>query len=1165
MLVCLAAPFVAPAQAHAAPAADNASTGMIHGVVRSKQTGKAVAGASVILECTCLQELRITTTGTHGTYRFANLPPGIYTMQAVQGEGKHVRNVELGRGAAPARVAFSLAKTSETVRELRVKTRPISGGSESGINLNAGEIDKAAGGGAKRDPVQGAIAMTATSGSDPNGATTGGANSTEMNYVVDGVRTNDPGSGISAMSTVSEFIGSVQVLEAGYSAEYGQASGGQITARRVGGTSKLRGVARFTFTPRLGRPRTIVGTDDAIRATENPDWGMQGVIRAGGPFVGENPETEFGKKLKDKLFWVGGISLSGARATLSQTYHHRVDKNQSGGYDQCPYENGAGDCEDGQDFLATKKFGGQDFGTGSVGGQGLMGLDYIFNTKHRLAATFRFSPQFQRRAYRRPLSSFDPDSLGANPNATIGGSSTVANGVVNNLLGWDRGSAMGGSLQYSGRVANDNLEIDATVGYFQTKSEEAWRLDRPELRDLPATQINDGRGKDLFKLLDNDSRLDDVAGIQGACNDTSLPGLTCPVRSWVSGGLGRYAKTTNRRVQADLSLTHFFSAAGSHQLKYGAQFEHLARRRRLQYSGSNEPDFRDTCKADGLQGGGEWCYDDETDQYSDLSRGRVNNNRMIFVNSNDPNNRTTRGYGRIQRERGSLRAIADPLGAGARVAAHDSRVSTQNYGAFLQDRWAIANGLFLDAGVRWEMQDMRDVLGRPAIRIWDNFAPRVGLVYDWTQEGRSRLFANFGLFYQQMPLTLINRVYGGLVEVGRNYDHAACEGNSVPGPDGVDRAQTQRGQPTEYCPDNGSFTTGLLEGATVPRLRGQYDQALQVGYQHEIIEDLTLEVRWLHRDLGRAVEDISTDGGSNFIVANPGVGVGAEAIAAQQNACNDLSQQLEAFDTDDPGRASVARELQRCNFLADAYTKVDTLFDKPKRTYDAFSFQMVKRWGNNWMLVGSYTYARSIGNYVGFIDPITGAVNVGASSQYDLPELVRNNFGPLPFDVRHKVNLNGFYTFDMKEAGALTLGGGLVFQSGAPQSVQVGHNRYPGAFPTHLLPRGTGGRLQPNYQVNANLEYAYPIGETMALGAAIRVFNLSNAKATLRADQVYSVQNARPIAGGDITDLKHAKIQDPGRPTEHFQRDIVEPQGNYGVETAFQLPLTAQFDIRLMF
>ena len=89
------------------------------------------------------------------------------------------------------------------------------------------------------------------------------------------------------------------------------------------------------------------------------------------------------------------------------------------------------------------------------------------------------------------------------------------------------------------------------------------------------------------------------------------------------------------------------------------------------------------------------------------------------------------------------------------------------------------------------------------------------------------------------------------------------------GAGGEARERSVNGNPTEYCGDFNQSTTGLTAGTVVPRLKGMYNQQFQVGYEQEVVEDLVLGVNWLHTDLGRAVEDISTNGGLNFIVANP--------------------------------------------------------------------------------------------------------------------------------------------------------------------------------------------------------------------------------------------------------------------------------------------------------
>ncbi len=903
----------------------------------------------------------------------------------------------------------------------------------------------------------------------------------------------------------------------------------------------------------MAQPRFILATDNALRAVEVPDYVMQGVVAMSGPII------------KDKLFWTAGFAVTGGRSSLIQSFYHREDKDDSGGYEECPYENGAFDCVPGGDYILSTKFAEQKFKTGSVDLQFIAGVDWAINPKHRIGFTAIVNPGFIRRTFRRPVpNSLDPSAFGTNPSvAPLGGGSRIANGVVNDHFGWDRDNSVITTLNYNGRVASDKLEIDANLSYSQFANVEAWKVDNPDNLRKTATQESDSQGTDLYSLLDRDRRLDLVPGAEDACNNASLPGLTCPVRQWLSGGLGQYSVSKQRQVSGDFALTHFFNGAGAHQLKYGAQVSHLEDHTVARYSGTNASDFYSNC-APGQVGGGEWCYDKGNDQYTIDTATRVNNHRFIFVDTDNPDQRTSVGYGRARREMGELRAIADPLGSGARVDSYDAKVSTQNYAIFLQDRWAILSNLFVTAGVRWELQDMRDILGRRAVFIWDNVAPRVGINYDWTDEGRSRLFASYGWFYQPLPLQLNSRVFGGLVNVQRSYRNSDCVGQIVR-VNGIDNDKYRDGQPTEYCTDFKASTSGLTEGAVVPRLRGQYNQQFQMGYEQEVIEDLTLGVRWLHTDLGRAVEDISTDGGLNFIIANPGLGVDGDDIERQKNQCVELDNTFNALPTDSEDRSQVARELQRCRFLEEAFTKIGSQFTRPRRNFDAFTFEVKKRFAKNWLLLGSYTYSRLVGNYDGFVDPISGAINIGASTQYDIPELVRNSFGPLSFNTPHRFKVDGFYSFDLQEAGRLTLGTSVRYQSGYPISLRAGSNRYPGLFPVYVVPRGAGGRVEANYSWNLSLSYAYPLPGDLELEVAIRWLNVLNSKAALRVDEVYSFDNTRPVAGGDLSDVKHTKIQSPSNPTEFFQRTVLSPQGNFGVEAAFQNPTAAQFELRLRF
>ncbi len=1131
--------------------AQAASDVTISGVVTDAKSGEKIKDALVILQCSCLQGQREMTTNADGLYTFRNLPQGKYTIQVLVGQANVNKSVDVPAGAK-FRANFQVDPNNKFRIDV-VVTQKVRTDAANVTRVKMDEVRNVPIGGTSRD-FTAVVDMSPTASRDAAGVRLAGTTGAESKYVVDGQNATSPAFGTVSATIVQEFIEDVEVLEAGYDAEYGGGSGGQVRARRIGGTNKFRGTVLLRFSPRVALPRFVAQTDEALRVAEVRDYEGQGVFTLSGPIV------------KDKLFFAFGIAPEGQKNSLIQSFYRRRDKDRSGGYEDCAYQNGTNDCVANGNYIDSVKFAEQKFRTGNWDMQFFATLDWQITPKHRLRLGGGTIPQFRRSSFRQPPGS-EPNAFGTNPQQSIGGTSRVAQGVVNDTFGSSYGNGTQVGLDYEGRVADDKLEIDAGVYYSRNRSIDAWKLDNPNLKNIPLTQETDSQGRNLFDLLDRDGAVRLVNGVDQACNNANLPGLTCPTRTWLSGGLGTYSNSTQDRVGGNLALTHFLSSkrAGSHQLKYGTEIDSVRFSQDSRYSGSNESDFYSNCPA-GQKGGGEWCFDPTkgpNGTYGINTANRVNNNRAIFVDSDNPDARTSFGFGRARLEQGDLRAIASPIGAGARVPSYNATLVTQNYGIFLQDKWAILSNLYLNVGARWELQDMRDVLGKRNIFIYDNVAPRVSLVYDWTDEGKSRLYASYGWFYNQLPVLLNSRAFGGLVNVNRSYRQSDCATPVLIG--GEAKERNVNGNPTEYCTDFNSSTTGLTAGTVVPRLRGMYNQQFQVGYEQEVIEDLVLGVNWLHTDLGRAVEDVSTNGGLNFIIANPGESVSAADIAKQQAQCTELQGKFDGAAMDDPQRDVYARELNRCNFLADAFGKVGSLFSKPIRNYDAWTFKLNKRFARNWILQASYTYSRLIGNYDGFVSRNTGAINIGASTQYDIPELVRNSYGPL-FDNRpHNVKLDGFYSFDLKKAGRFTLGASVRYQSGTPISIYADNNRYAGQFLVYVLPRGAGGRIEPTYYANLSLSYAYPLPGELELELTARLANLTNNKAVLRVDEIYSYSFGRAIAGGDLEDLKHSKIQSSNAPTSFFQRGILPKQGNFGVQTVFQQPIQAQFELRLRF
>lgn len=1130
-----------------------AESGTVTGVVKDPQTRSALVDATIVLQCTCLPETRQTRTNANGLYAFQGLPPGTYTVQVLTGEDDASRIVPLADGQK-ARADFSLQGSKTLRREQRVK-RAIPPTPAVGRTISMDEYGNIPiGTSTARDFTQ-AVEASPTASRDAAGLSLAGTTGAESKYTVQGANITNPSFGTVGASIVQEFIETIEVQESGYEPEYGGVSGGIVKARLRSGTNTFRGVARFTYTPRLAAPRFVIATDEAVRAVEVPDHFYQTVVSMSGPII------------RDRLFWSGGVSFNGVQSSLIQSFHARVNKNGIGGFEPCPYENGTNDCADGGNYIENRKFAEQRFRTGALDLGYFGSLDWLIRPRHRLTLSLVGGAGFVRRTYRRPTD-FSAYSNGVESTAfgtTLnydprGGAFQAAAGVIrDDSFGWDRASVNTVTLNYNGRVLDDRLEINGGVAFSQFLSQSAWRLDDSRGYRLPQTIETDNEGTDLFGLLDREGSTASVSGVEAACNDLGLPGVACPIRNWVSGGIGEYNKDVSRRVEANLSLTHFFHALGSHQLKYGLQVEHNARRLMSQFSGFNGSDFAANCP-NGSVGGGEWCYDPATDAYSIDYSDRVDNHRLVFINSFDPSRARTVGYGRVRQEQDLRRAVASPLGQGARVSGYDETLSSQIYSVFLQDRWALRSNLFLHVGARWDIQEMRDLFGNRALLIWDNIAPRVGAVYDWTDEGKSRLYASYGWFYQNLPLQLANRVFGGNVSVQRTYRPEDCVDRQTRG-----MSRHENGQPTEWCTDYAERTSGLLEGVVVPNLKGHSTRRFQMGYEQEIIEDLILGVQWLHSSQGSVVEDVSTNGGGTYVLANPGESVDNDHIRAKEAECAAIAQEFSETPRDTPESANLSRLRTQCDFTLNAYQNVGSMFSRPIRNFDAFTFEVKKRFAKNWLVVANYTYSRLMGNYEGFVDPISGAINLGASSQYDIPEFVRNSYGPLAYDTPHRLKLDGFYSFDLREAGRLTLGTSLRVASGYPISMRVSTSRFPGTVPIYLLPRGSGGRIEPNASWNVSVSYVYPLRRNLEIEAAVRFINITNSRAVLRVEEIYSFQNGRPIAGGDANDLKYAKVQNTSNPSDFYSRDVIDKRGNYGVARQFQLPLAASFEVQMRF
>jgi hypothetical protein len=312
-----------------------------------------------------------------------------------------------------------------------------------------------------------------------------------------------------------------------------------------------------------------------------------------------------------------------------------------------------------------------------------------------------------------------------------------------------------------------------------------------------------------------------------------------------------------------------------------------------------------------------------------------------------------------------------------------------------------------------------------------------------------------------------------------------------------------------------------------PGIKSQYMDEIIAGFEYELLDDLKIGVSYQNRRMGRVIEDVSTDGANTYIIANPG------------EWSNDEREKLQ----DRIDRTDDMKEKQRLQKQLSLFNGIE-IFDKPRRDYNALQFTVTRRFSKKLYVQGSYTFSRTQGNYPGLFSPDNGQVDPNISSQYDLIELLGNRIGPLPYDRPHYIKLDGYYTFDFKKRGELTVGARLRALSGVPMNALAGHYLY-GPNESFLLPRGQLGRTDFEHGLDMHFGYAKQLGKRLKAEFFVDLYNLYNRQGSAGIDDNFAPQfkltgpnansgteqNANPVSGGTYQDLVYVKTID-GQGTE---------------------------------
>lgn len=487
------------------------------------------------------------------------------------------------------------------------------------------------------------------------------------------------------------------------------------------------------------------------------------------------------------------------------------------------------------------------------------------------------------------------------------------------------------------------------------------------------------------------------------------------VPAQIQGGFGFYQ---NQEFDRDVYKLEVAKFLGNHQIKVGGDYEDV------------------NSINDSINGG--------AGQRILILKGRPGRPDLIYYRHRYFLNDLAPGF---DRSNSATWQIANPLSS----APH-----TQNTSFYIQDSWRVLSNLTLNFGVRREDQKVFDRLGDVSIDLTDNYSPRFGLIWDVTNNGRSKLYANYGRFYESIPQDINIRSFGGEIS-------CFCYNLS---PD-----------PANFQPDASVRPPGLLGGSVQqadPNLEGQYIDEYLLGYEFELRPQLAVGVKATYRNLGQVIEDMLTTTGDYF-TANPGQGIGREAVF---------------YDG-----VSFAPALA------------------PKREFTAVELSARKRFSNNYQLFASYVWSELEGNYDGTFQASTGQLDPNLNSGYDYADFSVNNEGKLSNDRTHQLKLDGSYTFAGGMLDGFSVGFSTHYQSGTPLTA-AGYSIAYGNWEYYLTERGELGRGPDSYEADLRLGYPIKFSNDMRLNLSLSVFNLLDRQAETAIDNRYNrIQDAGPCPG----------------------------------------------------
>jgi outer membrane receptor protein involved in Fe transport len=582
-------------------------------------------------------------------------------------------------------------------------------------------------------------------------------------------------------------------------------------------------------------------------------------------------------------------------------------------------------------------------------------------------------------------------------------------------------------------------------------------------------------------------------------------------RNFVRSGFGLKSFQDRDRIEFAARLQNIWR---SHTFKYGAEFnENKYRIDTISTGGLFNFTSENPAGPSRIENRFAICSRTSTTTITCPSASRTANVALLIAAGQAPAGVTTAVTGSVSANPTNPFLLLDVVRArdfSLNTKGDFTNTRTQSF--YFQDDWKATRNLQVNLGLRWDFQQAYSQGGETYLTLNDfvsNTQPRLGFTWDFTGEGRGKLFANFARYLETpIPLDINVRASGNEIQ---NDFHLNINRYS-----GLAGAQCAPIHPDLGCFGNfgnlGNHATPFDTGLK-PQTVNEWTAGFEWGPRGA--RDLSFGVRGIYRAQDEVIEDGSFDDGTTYFLFNPGRRGTGNFTTTEDLACND--------------------PLIGC-------------FGPARRYYRALEFTATKRFSNNYQFIASYVYSSLIGNYEGLFRNDNGQADPNITSLFDLVSLLNGLYGRLPNDRPHQFKFDGSYQWPFK----LMTSGSFRWQSGVPFNALVPHPLYGDnegfCIPDlSCVPRGTAvnpftgdTRTPRTWNLDLGAYYPIPVGEGKQLRLQVDWFNVFNNQEAIRQDETFLINSGAP----GITPV---------------------PNPFYGTGTIFQFPSALRLGVKFQF